>query len=150
RLLTQIFSAPHADTLLHYLMLADLQLYLPGDLLTLTDRVSMFHSLEVRVPFLDHPLVEFMARVPSKYKISGWTKKVLLKQAFAGLLPKTILQRKKLGFSVPLGLWLRRELAPWMREILSPTEVKQVGYVHYAEVERLVGEHLTGQANHEN
>lgn len=149
-LVRQIFASADADTLLHYLMLADLQWYLPGDLLTLTDRVSMFHSLEVRVPFLDHPLVELMARVPAGYKVSGRTKKVLMKKAFAELLPSEILYRKKLGFSVPLALWLRTDLAETMREILSASEIKQLGYLNYGEVGRYITEHLTGRANHEN
>jgi len=125
-------------------------LYLPGDLLVLTDRVSMYHSLEVRVPFLDHPLVELMARIPTEYKISARGKKTLLRGAFRGLLPGAILNRKKLGFSVPLALWLRTDLAPLMREVLSIDEIKRVGYLHYPEVERIMNEHLVGRANHEN
>jgi len=150
QVLTQMFSSQNGDSLMHYLMLADIQLYLPGDLLTLTDRVSMLHSLEVRVPFLDHPLVELMAKVPSQYKISLWTKKILLKKAFADLLPQPILRRKKLGFSVPLALWLRTNLKATMREILSSHEVTRIGYLNNAEVQRTVAEHLGGQANHEN
>ena len=149
-LVTKIFESESADSLLHYLLLADLQLYLPGDLLTLTDRVSMFHSLEVRVPFLDHPLLELMAHVPSELKVSGWTKKVLLKKAFSGLLPDEILYRKKLGFSVPLALWLRTDLMGLLREILSPEEVKRIGYLNYEEVERIINEHLAGRVNHES
>ncbi len=149
-LMTQIFASSDADTLLHFLMLTDLHLYLPGDLLTLTDRVSMCHSLEVRVPFLDHPLVELMARIPAAYKVSGRRKKVLMKKAFANLLPAEILHRKKLGFSVPLALWLRTDLAETMREVLSSGEIKRLGYLNPVEVERYMTEHLTGQANHEN
>lgn len=149
-LMTQIFASSDADTLLHFLMLADLHLYLPGDLLTLTDRVSMCHSLEVRVPFLDHPLVELMARIPAAYKVSGRRKKVLMKKAFAKLLPSEILHRKKLGFSVPLALWLRTDLAETMRAVLSSGEIKRLGYLNPVEVERYMTEHLTGQANHEN
>jgi asparagine synthase (glutamine-hydrolysing) len=138
-----------ADTLLNKLLFADLSTYLPGDLLTLTDRVSMYHSLEIRVPFLDHPLVELMARVPSEYKASGLTKKRLLKRAFKDLLPDEILHRKKLGFSVPLSLWLRTDLKGLMKDILSPGEIKRIPYLRYPVVEGLMKEHLTGQANHE-
>jgi asparagine synthase (glutamine-hydrolysing) len=150
QLIESVFSSGDADNLLHYLLLADLLSYLPGDLLTLTDRVSMYHSLEVRVPFLDHPLVELMAQVPAKHKIAGFTKKVLLKKAFSDLLPTSILHRKKLGFSVPLGLWLRTDLAGIMKEILSSEEIKAIGYLNCREVERIMAEHLSGQANHEN
>jgi asparagine synthase (glutamine-hydrolysing) len=150
QLIESVFSSGDADNLLHYLLLTDLQSYLPGDLLTLTDRVSMYHSLEVRVPFLDHPLVELMAQVPAEYKIAGFTKKVLLKKAFSDLLPKSILHRKKLGFSVPLGLWLRTDLAGMMKEILSSEEIKAIGYLNCREVERIMAEHLSGHTNHEN
>lgn len=149
-LLTKLLSSLKADSLPHQMMLADLRLYLPGDLLPLSDRVSMAHSLEIRVPFLDHPLLELMARVPTKYKISSWTKKILFKKAFANLLPKTILQRKKVGFSVPLALWLRTELKAMMQEILSADEIKHIGYLNHAEVQKLIEEHLAERANHEN
>jgi asparagine synthase (glutamine-hydrolysing) len=149
-LLDHLLSSQNADTSLHHIMLADLRLYLPNDLLVLTDRVSMYHSLEVRVPFLDHPLVELMAQVPSEYKISAKGKKILLRRAFRGLLPGAILNRRKLGFSVPLALWLRTDLAPLMREILSEDEIKRVGYLHYPEIKRIMNEHLAGRANHEN
>ena len=150
KLLDRLLSSQVADTTLHHIMLADLRLYLPNDLLVLTDRVSMYHSLEIRVPFLDHPLVELMAQVPTEHKISAKGKKILLRGALRGLLPGAILNRKKLGFSVPLALWLRTELAPMMREILSEHEIKKVGYLHYPEVERIMNEHLAGRANHEN
>jgi asparagine synthase (glutamine-hydrolysing) len=150
RVLTEMLLSEDADTLPHHLMLADLRLYLPGDLLALTDRVSMAHSLEVRVPFLDHPLVELMARVPAEYKISPWSKKILFKKAFAGLLPQSILQRKKIGFSVPLALWLRTHLKASMHEILSADEIRRVGYLSYPAVKDLIEEHVAGRANHEN
>ena len=138
------------DSVLNGALLADLHSYLPGDLLTLTDRVSMRHSLEVRVPFLDHRLVELMARVPARYKASGWTKKKLLKQAFSSFLPREILHRKKMGFSVPMALWLRTELSSTMKDVLSPEELKRIPYLNVSEVESLVVEHLSGKANHEN
>jgi asparagine synthase (glutamine-hydrolysing) len=149
-LLEEVFRSPDADGLVHYLMLADLRLYLPGDLLALTDRTSMLHSLEVRVPFLDHPLVELMASVPAGHKVSGWSKKILMKRAFRRLLPREILTRKKVGFSVPLALWLRTDLAPAMREILSEGEIQRIGYLCWPEVRRMIREHLDRRANHES
>jgi len=149
-LVRRVFEAGDADGVLHAAMLADLHSYLPGDLLTLADRVSMRHSLEVRVPFLDHPLVELMASVPVNLKVTGRTKKVLMREFFRGLLPKSILRRRKMGFSVPLALWLRTDLRASMQEILSETEVRRLGYLRYPEVERLKAEHLGERANHEN
>ena len=149
-LVRRVFGSRDADGVLHASMLADLHSYLPGDLLTLADRISMKHSLEVRVPFLDHPLVELMARVPHELKVAGRTKKVLMREAFRGLLPSSILNRRKVGFSVPLALWLRTDLRPIMQDILSEAEVRHLGYLRYPEVERIKAEHLAGRANHEN
>ena len=149
-LIEKIFASSDADSLLHYLLLCDMQLYLPGDLLALTDRVSMLHSLEVRVPFLDHPLIELMAQIPARHKVTLWSKKVLFKQAFRDLLPPSILHRKKLGFSVPLAMWLRTDLKALLCDTLSTTALKSIGYLQQAEVERLISEHLSGTANHES
>lgn len=145
-----VFNSGDADSLLHYLLLCDMQLYLPGDLLALTDRVSMLHSLEVRVPFLDHPLIELMAQMPAKFKLSLWSKKVIFKRAFRELLPASILHRKKMGFSVPLGLWLRTDLQPLLRDTLSGTALKRIGYLNAAEVEKTIDAHVSGRANHES
>jgi asparagine synthase (glutamine-hydrolysing) len=148
--ITQVFDSGDADCVLHAAMLTDLGLYLPGDLLALADRVSMRHSLEVRVPFLDHPLVELMASVPAHLKVRGRAKKVLMRQAFQGLLPPSILDRRKVGFSVPMALWLRTDLRATLEEVLSETEVRRLGYLRYPEVERIKADHLGGRANHEN
>jgi asparagine synthase (glutamine-hydrolysing) len=149
-LIAEIFRSGQADNLLHNLLLCDMQLYLPGDLLTLTDRVSMHHSLEVRVPFLDHPLIELMAQVPAEYKTTLRSKKVLFKQAFKELLPASILHRKKMGFSVPLGLWLRTDLKGLMHDLLSKESLKQVEYLNPGEVEKIVADHVAGRTNHES
>jgi asparagine synthase (glutamine-hydrolysing) len=149
-LVTRMFGSPEAADPVHAAMLADLVTYLPGDLLALADRVSMRHSLEVRVPFLDHPLVELLAGVPRELKVAGWTKKVLMREAFRGLLPEPILRRRKVGFSVPLALWLRTDLKATMQDILSESEIERLGYLRYAEIERIKTEHLAGRANHES
>ena len=149
-LVTDVFEAAEARGAVDAAMRADLNLYLPGDLLTLADRISMRHSLEVRVPFLDHPLVELMARVPRRLKLSGWSTKVLMREAFGELLPASILNRRKVGFSVPLALWLRTDLRDTMLDILGEAEIRRVGYLQYSEVERIVQEHLSGRVNHEN
>ncbi len=149
-LVRRVFGSTHADGVLNSAMRADLDSYLVGDLLTLADRVSMRHSLEVRVPFLDHPLVELMATAPAGLKVQGRSKKVLMREAFRGLLPATILDRRKMGFSIPLALWLRTDLRATMEEILSEREVRRLGYLDSAEVERIKAEHLAGRTNHES
>ena len=97
------FASRDADSFLHSMLLCDMKIYLPGDLLTLTDRVSMHNSLEVRVPFLDHPLIELMAQIPEKYKLTVWRKKILLKRAFNTLLPSVSCTAERWGFPCPWG-----------------------------------------------
>ncbi len=149
-LVSRVFGSRHADGVLHAAMRADLGSYLVGDLLTLADRISMWHSLEVRVPFLDHPLVELMATAPASLKVHGRSKKVLMREAFRDLLPRSILDRRKMGFSIPLALWLRTDLRATMEEILAESEVRRLGYLDTAEVERIKTEHLAGRTNHES
>jgi len=128
----------------------DFAMYLPDDLLVLTDRLSMAHSLETRVPFLDHRLLEFVATIPSNLKIRGWTKKYLLKKAFAPILPREVLWRRKKGFSVPLAVWFRGALRPFLLDWLSEVRIKRLGFFNEKMVSTLIQEHLACRHNHEN
>jgi asparagine synthase (glutamine-hydrolysing) len=128
----------------------DLKLYLPGDLLTLTDRISMAHSLEVRVPFLDHQLLEYAATIPPELKLKGMERKHILKLAVADLLPPELLNRKKMGFSVPLTVWFRHELRPFVEEVLSERAVREVGVFHYPAVRRVLDDHFAMRGNLDN
>lgn len=94
----------------------DVATYLPGDLLTYTDRASMWHSLEVRVPFCDMEVVNFARRVPARYKVKGRELKFILKDTFSAMLPREVLFRAKRGFSLPIGEWLVGPLRPLVRE----------------------------------
>lgn len=133
---------------LNKILFADLKMYLPDDLLTLTDRMSMAHSLEIRVPFIDHELVEFMATVPPELKIKGVTKKYLLKKAFKNILPDEILNRKKQGFTAPLTVWFRNELNTYVKEIISEERIKKVGYFKWNKIEEILNQHLAGRENY--
>jgi len=135
---------------LHRALFADLKLYLPGDLLTLTDRMSMAHALEVRVPYLDHRLLEYAATIPPRLKLKGMERKYLLKRAVADLLPAAVLDRRKMGFSVPLTVWFRAELRSFVEDVLAESAVREVGVFHYPAVRRLLDEHFTLRANHDN
>ena len=104
-------------------------------------------SLEVRVPFLDHPFVELMASVPGKLKIRGREKKYLLKRALAADLPAEILHRKKAGFSLPLARWLREDLRGMVDELLAPERLRQQGWFAPSVVETLKAEHLARRRN---
>jgi asparagine synthase (glutamine-hydrolysing) len=126
---------------LNRMLVVDAETQLPDDLLMLTDRMSMATSLECRVPLLDHELVELTARIPAEIKIKGGELKHLMKRALADLLPADILNRKKRGFGTPMGAWLRRDLAPMMREVLSPASVAARGLFRPQAVQRLIGEH---------
>lgn len=126
----------------------DLKTYLTDNCLVKVDRMSMACSLEVRVPLLDHKVLEFMATVPPELKLRGMTGKYLLRKAVAPLLPPRIARRGKEGFSIPMKNWLRDELNPMMRELLSERSVKERGYFRPAAVARLVREHLDGREDH--
>jgi asparagine synthase (glutamine-hydrolysing) len=103
---------------------SDLQLYLPDDLLTLSDRISMAHSLEVRVPFVDHQLIECLSKMPARYKVCGFQKKVLFRKVIRDLLPPEHFTRPKQGFSIPLAYWLRGSLKPMLLDVISSRAAK--------------------------
>jgi asparagine synthase (glutamine-hydrolysing) len=123
----------------------DLGIYLVDDLLVKTDRASMAHSLEARVPYLDTVVTNLALALPTRHKVRGLSKKVLLRKAAAPLLPREIVTGKKRGFSIPAAAWLRGELEPFARETLSPQTVKQQGYFRPDVVQRLLDEHVEGQ-----
>ena len=139
--------APTAQPLLlaQYL---DLKTWLPGDILTKVDRASMAHSLEVRVPLLDHRLVEWASSLPPALKLHGGTGKYIFKKALEPDLPHEVLYRTKMGFRVPLAAWLRGPLARRAREALSTGEIAQCGYFQPATLERLVQQHVSGRSDH--
>jgi asparagine synthase (glutamine-hydrolysing) len=138
-----------ASDRLDWILNADMHTYLPDDELRKTDRLSMWHSLEVRVPFLDHKLVEFVATIPSSYKLKGWQKKYILIEALKRLVPGHILRRRKQGFSIPLSYWLRGPLRDLARTYLSASALKEVGLFNAAWVEQLLREHDSLVRNHE-
>lgn len=121
--------------------------YLPDDLLIKADRCSMQASLEARAPFLDHELVEYAATIPFNLKLKGSTTKHILKESARGLLPDSIIDRKKHGFGVPLGAWLREDSQP-VRDMLLSQTARQRGLMTMDVVERLITEHETGQRDH--
>jgi asparagine synthase (glutamine-hydrolysing) len=134
---------------LEWMLLTDMETYLPDDELRKADRLSMWHSLEVRVPFLDHKLVEFVATIPSQLKLKGWEKKHILIKSLEGILPRSTLRRRKQGFSIPLSQWLRGPLRELMRTTLSETALRDIGLFEPSAVLRLVDEHERQVRNHE-
>jgi asparagine synthase (glutamine-hydrolysing) len=126
----------------------DTQLYLAEDILTKVDRASMAVSLEVRAPYLDPRVAEFAASLPSHYKLHGYTSKYILKRAAKGLVPSFVGRRGKKGFGVPFAKWLKGELRPLARDLLSPERLRRGGLFNADYVARLQDEHERGIANH--
>ncbi|MGO9600800.1 MAG: asparagine synthase (glutamine-hydrolyzing) [Isosphaeraceae bacterium] len=131
-------------------MIGDLLTYLPGDLLVKVDLASMAHSLECRAPFLDHRVVELAAAMPldRKLRFRPGRSKVVLKRAFADLLPPPIRTRPKMGFGVPVGRWFRTELEQELREILLDRSTLDRGLFRAETVRNLIAEHREGRREH--
>jgi asparagine synthase (glutamine-hydrolysing) len=123
----------------------DLGIYLVDDLLVKTDRASMAHSLEARVPFLDPVVTNFAGALPAKHRVHGLRKKVLLRKAVAPLVPSEIVRGKKRGFSIPAAAWLRGELEPFARETLSADTLRRQGYFRPEAVTALLDRHVAGK-----
>ncbi len=139
--------APSASGLERMLYL-DLKGYLGEGVLTKVDRASMACSLEVRVPLLDHRVVELASSLPTHLKLRRVTTKYVLKRALAGVLPRDILERPKKGFGVPLGRWFRGELAPMLRDVCAPEVIRRAGLFRPEAVGRLLAEHAEGRHDH--
>jgi asparagine synthase (glutamine-hydrolysing) len=123
----------------------DLGIYLVDDLLVKTDRASMAHSLEARVPFCDPAVAEFALALPTAHKVRGFAKKRLLRKAVSPLLPRSIIRGRKRGFSIPLAAWLRDELEPFARETLAPQTLRRQGYLRPERVSHLLDLHVSRQ-----
>ncbi|MFO1311958.1 MAG: asparagine synthase (glutamine-hydrolyzing) [Burkholderiales bacterium] len=137
-------GAPYLDRLLH----VDTRLWLPDDLLTKVDRATMTHSLEARVPYLDHRFVEFCASLPPSLKIQGDTHKHLLKRVARRYLPPEIVDRGKQGFVMPLTEWLAGKLAGELDDHLGPRGLARRGIFRDGVLARLLAEHRRGRRNH--
>ena len=127
---------------------ADLKFWLPGDILTKTDRASMAVGLEVREPLLDHRLIEFAATLPLRQRIRGTQGKWLLKHTMERYLPRDILYRPKQGFVTPISHWLRGPLAGEARAIASAGGIARTGWFAPAHLSLLADEHIAGRRDH--
>jgi asparagine synthase (glutamine-hydrolysing) len=141
------FAETEGHELLTRLQDVDLGLYLVDDLLTKTDRASMAWSLEARVPFMDTVVANFAFSLPVRHKVRGLSKKRLLRQAVLPLLPREVVHGRKRGFSIPAAAWLRGELEPFAREILSPETIRRQGFLQPATVTRVLDDHVAGRAD---
>jgi asparagine synthase (glutamine-hydrolysing) len=126
----------------------DIKTYLVDNILTKVDRMSMAASIEVRVPLLDHRIVEFALNLPNSMKLKRLQTKVALRQLASNLVPEEILNKPKQGFSIPLKHWLRGPLRPMMTDLLSQENLRNRGYFDPQVVTKWVQEHLDARANH--
>ncbi len=137
---------PSWDTI-NRILYTDLKGWLPDTYLEKLDKATMAVSLEGRVPFLDHRLIEYVFRLPGKWKVKGATTKYLLKKALEGVLPKNILYKPKHGFAVPLDEWFRGRLKTFLAEVLFDSDPRRPGYFSRSYMEKIYGQHIRGERN---
>jgi asparagine synthase (glutamine-hydrolysing) len=142
------FKEAETQDLIEQLIYLDINTYLPEDLLVKMDIATMANSLEARVPFLDHQLMEFIATIPSRLKLKGTITKYILKEAFSDFLPAPILTRGKMGFGVPVSRWFRNELRDYVYEILLDPRTINRGYFKKEGVECLLNDHIKLRYDH--
>jgi asparagine synthase (glutamine-hydrolysing) len=135
------------DQFLHSMMLHDTRAYLPGDILTKVDRASMAVSLETRVPMLDRQVMQLAWQLPAKFKYSDGVGKRVLKDVLYQYVPRSLVDRPKMGFGVPLGQWLNGELKEWAGDLLSPTALEAQGLLNSELVQSSWNIHASGQGD---
>ncbi|MBW3670607.1 MAG: asparagine synthase (glutamine-hydrolyzing) [Acidobacteria bacterium] len=145
----EYFDRVRNETPLHRMLYVDTRLYLPNDMLVKMDRMTMAHGIEGRVPFLDHRLVEMIAAMPPELKLRKlYRRKYILRRAMKGSLPRAVLRGRKRGFNVPNARWIRGKLEPYVRDSLSGSRVRALGFLDEAFVELLLDEHFRKIADH--
>lgn len=136
------------DSPLNRLLYVDFKTFMPALNLDTTDKTSMAANLEVRVPFLNHELVELSAKIPANLKINGIKRKYILKKAAESILPKEVIWRKKAGFSAPIRSWIRTSLRPMIDDLLSEETIKRRGLFDYREVRRIIELNQSGKEDY--
>jgi len=139
----KLFSRVKDQGILDQMLYIDTKTWLPDDLLIKADKMTMANSLELRVPLLDHRVLEFAASLPADYKVRGFSLKYILKRALSKRVPRAILKRKKAGFPVPYESWMRGDLKNWLNGILLDRETSARGYFRKSTVEKLLSENTS-------
>ena len=146
--ITEPFNHAEADHLLDRMLYTDFVTRLPEHSLVLTDRMSMAHGLEARSPFLDHEMVEFLAKVPAEIKVQNHQPKYLMRKLAANYLPTAILQREKQGFMLPIAYWFRTDLFPLVSQMLEHSHFVRDGWFKKENIQRLLEEHRSNRYDH--
>jgi asparagine synthase (glutamine-hydrolysing) len=123
----------------------DMKTYLQDDLLVKVDRVSMANSLEVRVPYLDHRLVEFIYSLPPDFKLNHLQTKYILKRCMKGTLPAKVIRRKKKGFGMPVAFWCQNELKDFLLDVFSKDKIVREGFFNFPYINELLHQHFTSR-----
>src|ERR1700682_759940 len=139
---TRLLQQNRSDDLLSRMLYVDTKTWLPDDLLVKADKMTMANSIELRVPLLDHKILEFAASLPSSFKVHGFETKYVAKRCLSSQVPKEILDRKKTGFPVPYAEWLRTDLRGWVRDVLLDREALQREYFKKPAIEKLLKENV--------
>jgi asparagine synthase (glutamine-hydrolysing) len=146
--ITEPFNNAEADELLDRMLYTDFVTRLPEHSLVLTDRMTMAHGLEARSPFLDHELVEFLAKVPGNMKVQNSQPKHLMRKLAADYLPAPILNREKQGFMLPIAYWFRTDLYPLVSQTLENSHFVKEGLFKRVTIQRLLNEHRSNRHDH--
>jgi len=144
-----LFNFQDSASLLSKSLYADTAFYLPNDMLIKVDRMSMANSLEVRVPFLDHRIVEFFFNLPDKYKLHNlFGKKYLIKKSMQSYLPKKIINRSKAGFNVPISTWFNTSLKTFTNDLLNSQDVKNIPFININYIKKIWHDHQNNKSDH--
>lgn len=134
---TYLHSGPDKGDYLDRLMYLDIKTWLPNDVLLKNDKMTMAHSLEARVPFLDHKFAEYVMTIPNRLKLKGLSEKYILRKAMQGMVPESITKRRKHGFTVPISQWMQGELKRVADVLFAPGRIKERGFWNYSAIEKL-------------
>ena len=144
------YNSYKTDSELTSMMNIDLKTFLPNLNLMYTDKMSSAHSVEVRVPFLDHQLIESVNAIPDNFKLHGYTRKYILKKVFQKYLPSDVVWRKKVGFSAPIGSWINNECKTMVTDLLSKDRVNSRGYFNYDYINQMLNDQFSGKEYNAN